>query len=85
MRLKHSKLTHIQTNRRLEHFADKQNHINGIENFWNQVKRHLRRYNGIGRQNFHLFLKECEWSFNYGAPDRLLKTLRDRLKPYTQK
>ena len=23
-------------------FADKQNHINGIVNFWNQAKRHLR-------------------------------------------
>ncbi|MEI5682783.1 IS1595 family transposase, partial [Mesorhizobium sp. CCNWLW179-1] len=43
-------------------------HINGIENFWNQAKRHLRRYNGIPRHNFHLFLKECEWRFNYGPP-----------------
>jgi transposase len=46
-------------------FADKNNHINGIENFWNQSKRHLRRYNGIPKEHFHLFLKECEWSFNY--------------------
>ena len=23
-------------------FADRQNHINGIENFWNQAKRVLR-------------------------------------------
>jgi transposase len=29
-RINHSKL-----------FADKQNHINGIENFWNQAKRHM--------------------------------------------
>jgi transposase len=50
-------------------------HINGIENFWNQAKRHLRKYNGIPRQNFHLFLKECEWRFNYGPPKRLLETL----------
>ena len=28
-------------------FADKKNHINGIENFWNQAKRHLRKFNGI--------------------------------------
>ena len=26
-------------------FADRQNHINGIENFWNQAKRVLRKYN----------------------------------------
>ena len=50
-------------------------HINGIENFWNQAKRHLRKYNGIPRQNFNLFLKECEWRFNYGPPRRLLETL----------
>lgn len=43
-----------------KHFADKKNHINGAENFWNQVKRHLRKYNGIPRQIFHLYLKECE-------------------------
>ncbi|EOC04170.1 putative transposase, partial [Neisseria meningitidis NM313] len=24
-------------------FADRQNHINGIENFWNQAKRVLRK------------------------------------------
>lgn len=50
-------------------------HINGIENFWNQAKRHLRRYNGIPRASFLLFLKECEWRFNYRPPSRLLKTL----------
>ncbi len=74
MRINHSEL-----------FADRQNHINGIENFWNQAKRHLRRYNGIPRQNFDLFLKECEWRFNYGPPDQLLKTLRIWLKPYARK
>ncbi len=40
-------------------FADKTNHINGIENFWNQAKRHMRKFNGIPRESFHLFLKEC--------------------------
>jgi transposase len=56
-RINHSKL-----------FAHKHNHINGIENFWNQAKRHLRKYNGIPKQHFKLFLKECEWRFNYGTP-----------------
>ena len=46
-------------------------HINGIENFWSQAKRHLRRYNGIPRAQFPLFLKECEWRFNYGTPKQL--------------
>ncbi|CWM64785.1 IS1016 transposase [Neisseria meningitidis] len=30
-------------------FADRQNHINGIENFWNQAKRVLRKYSGLAR------------------------------------
>lgn len=54
----------------------KQNHINGIENFWRQAKRILRKYNGIERKNFPLFLKECEFRFNFGTPKEQLKTLR---------
>lgn len=57
------------------HFADGQNHINGIENFWNQAKRILRKYNGIDRNAFPLFIKECEFRFNYGSPKQQLKTL----------
>jgi len=49
------------------HFAEGQsNHINGIENFWNQAKRVLRKYNGVPKKSFPLFLKECEFRFNYG-------------------
>ena len=59
------------------HFAEhKTNHINGIENFWNQAKRVLRKYNGIPKKHFHLFLKECEFRFNYGSPKQQLKMLR---------
>ena len=65
LRINHAKL-----------FADKQNHINGIENFWNQAKRHLRRFNGIKPDNFYWFLKECEWRFNGGNHRQLLKQLK---------
>ncbi|UOO83399.1 IS1595 family transposase [Neisseria dumasiana] len=67
------------THHRINHsklFADRQNHINGIENFWNQAKRVLRKYNGIDRKSFPLFLKECEFRFNFGTPKQQLKTLR---------
>lgn len=67
---KHHRINHS------EEFADQRNHINGIENFWNQAKHHLRSYNGIPRHHFHLFLKECEWRFNYRPASNLLKTLR---------
>jgi transposase len=68
---KHRRINHS------EEFVEKQNHINGIENFWSQAKRHLRRYNGIPREHFHLFLAECEWRFNYRPPRRMLHTLID--------
>ena len=55
---KHYRINHS------ERFADKYNHINGIENFWNQAKRHMRKFNGIQKEYFYLFLKECEWRFN---------------------
>jgi len=58
-----------------EIFAEKKNHINSIENFWNQAKRVLRKYNGIDRNSFPLFLKECEFRFNYGSPREQLETL----------
>ena len=65
--------------RRINHselFADGRNHINGIENFWNQAKRHLRKFNGIKQENFYWFLKECEWRFNGGNHEQLLKQLK---------
>ncbi len=66
---------HHRINHRKAFVAGSGRHINGIENFWNQAKRHLRKYNGIPRHHFHLFIKECEWRFNYGSPAELLKTL----------
>jgi transposase len=65
-----------------ELFADRQNHINGIENFWNQAKRHLRRFNGIPRQHFPLYLKECEWRFNNSDPKEQLKQLKQLVKEH---
>jgi transposase len=71
-----SEFKHFRVNHR-EKFVERSNHINGIENFWNQAKRHLRRYNGIPKHHFHLFLKECEWRFNYRPARRLLQTLNE--------
>ena len=66
---------HVRINHS-ERFADRQNHINGIENFWNQAKRHMRRFNGIPKNSFFLFLKECEWRFNAGDHKMLLNQLK---------
>jgi transposase len=64
LRINHSKL-----------FAAGKNHINGIENFWNQAKRHLRKFNGVPKEHFPLFLKECEWRFNNPNPQTQLTQL----------
>ncbi|ATD64993.1 transposase [Neisseria weixii] len=45
------------------HFTDCQNLINDIENFWNQAKRVLRKYNGIECKSFPLFLKKQKHRF----------------------
>ncbi len=70
---KHRRVNH---SKRFVDKKDKKNHINGIENFWSQAKRILRKYNGIPKKNFGLFLKECEWRFNYGDPKNRLKVLK---------
>jgi len=73
---KHYRINHSQL------FADKQNHINGIENFWNQAKRHMRKFNGVPKENFGLFLKECEWRFNNPHPNRQLTQLKQWVAQY---
>jgi transposase len=70
-RINHSKL-----------FANQKNHINGIENFWNQAKRHMRKFNGVPRDHFGLFLKECEWRFNNPSPKQQLNQLNQWVVKY---
>ena len=64
-RINHSKL-----------FADAHNHINGIENFWNQAKRHMRKFNGVPKAQFGLYLKECEWRFNNSDRKKQLQQMK---------
>ena len=74
----HRRISHQQS------FAEADGrHINGIENFWNQAKRHLRRFNGVPKESFRLFLKECEWRFNTGNPAKQLASLRQLLKKHS--
>ena len=73
---KHYRINHSQL------FANRHNHINGIENFWNQAKRHMRKFNGIPAKHFELFLKECEWRFNNSDPEDQLIQLKQWVKQY---
>ena len=45
-RFHHQRINHSQL------FADRHNHINGIENFWNQAKGIYASFNGIKPENF---------------------------------
>lgn len=56
---------YLRINHSKEFTCGQNNHINSIENFWNQFKRTLRKYKGMDKKHFHLFLKECEFRFNY--------------------
>lgn len=75
---KHYRINHSKI------FADGRNHINGIENFWNQAKRHMRKFNGVPKDNFGLFLKECEWRFNNPSPQTQLKQIKQWVKDNIQ-
>lgn len=46
-------------------FVRGKSHVNGIESFWSYAKRRLSKFNGIPSHKFHLYLKECEWRWNY--------------------
>ena len=71
-----SEFHHRRVNHSKVFVSKRGHHINGIENFWNQAKRHLRRFNGIPKASFYWFLKECEWRFNGGGHKTLLQQLR---------
>ena len=65
-----------------ELFADKQNHINGIENFWNKAKRHMRKFNGVPKAQFGLYLKECGLRFNNSDPSDQLSQIKQWVNHY---
>jgi transposase len=71
-----SEFHHRRVNHSTVFVSERGHHINGIENFGNQAKRHLRRFNGIPKGSFYWFLKECEWRFNGGDHKALLQQLR---------
>ncbi|WP_193565176.1 transposase, partial [Eikenella corrodens] len=50
------------------------------ENFWSQAKRHLRKFNGIPKKHFELYLKECEWRFNNNEMKSQIAMLKQMVK-----
>lgn len=61
--------------------ANKRNHVNGIESFWGYAKHRLSKFQGIMKDDFYLYLKECEFRFNMRGENLykfLLKEFRNR-------
>jgi transposase-like protein len=56
---------HYRINHDKNFAQGKRRHINGIENFWGFAKTKLRRYYGVNRSRFFLYLKEMEFRFNH--------------------
>jgi transposase len=73
---KHFRINHSEL------FTDKKHHINVIENFWNQAKRYMRKFNGVPKEYFGLFLKECKWRCNNSDPASQLLQLRQWVRDY---
>ncbi len=55
---------HYRVHHAKNEFARGRSHVNGIESFWSFVKRRLRKFNGVRKNTFLLYLKESEWRFN---------------------
>jgi transposase len=66
---------HYRVHHSNNEFARGKNHVNGIESFWSFAKRRLAKFNGIASQKFHVYLKECEFRFNYRNCDIYAKML----------
>ena len=66
---------HYRINHNKE-FVRKRNHINGIENFWGYAKTKLKRYYGIDRKRFNLYLKEMEFRFNHRKEQNLANLIK---------
>ena len=67
-----------------EGFAtSRRRHINGIENFWGYAKTKLKRYSGIPRKQFLMYLKERDFRFNQRQDDvsLLIKRILNTTKP----
>lgn len=69
---------HYRVHHSKDEFARGKSHVNGIESFWSFAKRRLSKFNGIASHKFNLYLKECEFRFNYrncNLYDKMLEVL----------
>ena len=71
---------HYRVHHGFNEFSRGKTHINGIESFWSFAKRRLMKFHGVPKATFYLYLKECEFRFNYRNQNLyvlLLKIIRN--------
>lgn len=71
---------HLRVRHGENEFANRSNHINGIESFWSFAKHRLAQFKGVPRHTFYLHLKESEFRFNHRNQNLyklLLRILRE--------
>ena len=56
---------HYRVHHSKNEFVRGKSHVNGIESFWSFAKRRLSKFNGVASEKFNLYLKECEFRWNY--------------------
>jgi len=57
------------------HLADALTHINGVENFWSQATLFFKKFNGVSKSQFELYLREFEWRFSKRGSGDLSKSM----------
>jgi transposase-like protein len=71
---------HYRVDHGKDEFVNGISHINGIEGFWGFSKTRMSKYRGIDKKYFYLYLKECEFRYNYRNEDlyqKILKIVRE--------
>ncbi|WP_338098837.1 IS1595 family transposase [Methanolapillus africanus] len=66
---------HYRVDHGKDEFVNGKSHINGIEGFWGFSKTRMSKYRGIDKRYFNLYLKECEFRYNYRNENLYLKIL----------
>lgn len=72
--------THHRVYHSKDEFARGKSHVNGIESFWSFTKRRLAKFNGIASHKFLMYLKECEFRWNYR--NEIFKKLKKIIKKF---
>lgn len=76
------KYKHFVINHGKSHFAENENHVNGIEGFWAYAKLRMKKFKGIRKERFFVYLKETEWRFNNRNENRQ-KIIVNLVKKYS--